>query len=96
MVWSAGADAGVGVGGTEVERSGLLDLGCGSGVLAIAAAVLGYEPVLALDYDHLSVTATVQNAAVNDVQIDVQRFDLRFDPWPNADGRPTRWCSPTC
>ncbi|MGP8241886.1 MAG: 50S ribosomal protein L11 methyltransferase [Solirubrobacteraceae bacterium] len=85
---SAGADAGVGVGGTEVERSGLLDLGCGSGVLAIAAAVLGYEPVLALDYDHLSVTATVQNAAVNDVQIDVQRFDLRFDPWPNADGRP--------
>ncbi len=66
----------------EAERPGLIDLGSGSGVLAIAAATLGYEPVLALDYDPLSVSAAEDNAAVNDVQIDVRRFDLRHDPWP--------------
>jgi ribosomal protein L11 methyltransferase len=71
--------------GAGAERSGLLDLGTGSGVLAIAAATLGYEPVLALDYDQLSVTAAAQNAIVNEVQIDVRRFDLRLDPWPIAD-----------
>ena len=35
-----------------------VDLGCGSGVLAIAAARLGYAPVLALDNDPASVQAT--------------------------------------
>jgi ribosomal protein L11 methyltransferase len=78
---SSGAD-------TDVELRGLIDLGCGSGVLAIAAAALGYEPVLALDYDQLSVAATAQNAAVNGIQIDVRRFDLRLDPWPVMDRQP--------
>jgi ribosomal protein L11 methyltransferase len=63
-----------GVGGEFV------DLGCGSGVLAIAAARLGWDPVLALDYDPLSVDATVANARVNGVTIDVRRHDLRSDP----------------
>lgn len=67
------------------ERSGLIDLGSGSGVLAIAAAALGYEPVLALDHDPLSVTAAAHNATVNGVRIEVRRFDLRHDPWPIAD-----------
>ncbi|HWY18542.1 MAG TPA: 50S ribosomal protein L11 methyltransferase [Solirubrobacteraceae bacterium] len=67
------------------ERSGLIDLGCGSGVLAIAAAALGYAPVLALDHDQLSVTAAAHNATANGVAIDARRFDLRHDPWPIAD-----------
>ncbi len=71
--------------GSGAQRSGLLDLGSGSGVLAIAAAKLGYGPILALDHDHLSVAAAAQNAIVNEVQIDVRRFDLRHDPWPIAD-----------
>jgi ribosomal protein L11 methyltransferase len=66
----------------EDRRSRLIDLGSGSGVLAIAAASLGYEPVLALDHDPLSVTAAEQNAAANGVTIDVRRFDLRHDRWP--------------
>ena len=41
---------------------GFLDLGCGSGVLAIAAARLGWDPVVALDYDPASVEAAVDNA----------------------------------
>jgi ribosomal protein L11 methyltransferase len=68
----------------EDQRSWLIDLGSGSGVLAIAAASLGYEPVLALDHDPLSVTAAEQNAVANAVTIDVRRFDLRHDRWPVA------------
>jgi ribosomal protein L11 methyltransferase len=73
--------------GADAERPGLIDLGSGSGVLAIAAAALGYDPVLALDHDQLSVAAAAHNASANGVRIDVRRFDLRHDPWPVADQR---------
>jgi len=68
----------------SMERGPLLDLGCGSGVLAIAAAKLGFEPVRAVDFDPLSVEATAANAVVNDVTLDVARCDLRSDPVPAA------------
>lgn len=60
-----------------------LDVGAGSGVLAIAAARLGFAPVLALDHERESVDATRENAVANGVEIDVARFDLRSDalPW---------------
>lgn len=64
-----------------------IDLGCGSGVLAIAAAKLGWAPVLALDYDQLAVDATRVNAEVNGVAdlIEVRRFNLLVDgPLPPA------------
>jgi ribosomal protein L11 methyltransferase len=65
----------------ELESmDGFLDLGCGSGVLAITAAALGFAPVLALDNDPAAVRATVENAAVNGVEIEVRRADLRTDP----------------
>lgn len=44
-----------------------MDLGCGSGILAIAAAKLGAQPVLALDNDPIAVQATVENVARNEV-----------------------------
>jgi ribosomal protein L11 methyltransferase len=62
-----------------------VDLGCGSGVLAIVAALLGYGPVLALDFDPLAVQATAANAAVNGVTVDVRRFDLRAEQVPEVD-----------
>jgi len=62
-----------------------VDLGCGSGVLAIVAALLGYAPVLALDFDPLAVEATAANAAVNGVAVDVGRFDLLAEQTPDAD-----------
>jgi len=71
-------------GGPGSARGGLLDLGCGSGVLAIAAAKLGFAPVAAVDFDPLSVAVTRDNAAVNDVELDVARSDLRSDPIPSA------------
>jgi ribosomal protein L11 methyltransferase len=62
----------------EIEPRGpLVDLGCGSGVLAIAAARLGFAPVPALDFDPLAVEATAANAEVNGVEVAVRRFDLR-------------------
>jgi ribosomal protein L11 methyltransferase len=68
---------------TGSRRGPLLDVGTGSGVLAIAAARLGFEPVLALDHDRLSVDAARANAAVNGVALGLRRVDLRTEtlPW---------------
>jgi ribosomal protein L11 methyltransferase len=61
------------------------DLGCGSGVLAIAAARLGWAPVLGVDHESESVAATLANAAVNGVAVDARRVDLLRDgPAPSA------------
>jgi ribosomal protein L11 methyltransferase len=69
---------------TNSARGAVLDLGAGSGVLAIAAAHLGFGPVLALDYDPLSVEATEKNAVANHVQVEARRFDLREQTIPQA------------
>jgi ribosomal protein L11 methyltransferase len=50
----------------------LLDLGCGSGILAIAAAKLGAAPVLALDTDSVAVEVASENVARNGVAAQVQ------------------------
>jgi ribosomal protein L11 methyltransferase len=75
--------------GLEDAPGALLDIGTGSGVLAIAAARLGFAPVLGLDHERESVAATRDNATVNGVTIEVRRFDLRKQalPWlDEADG----------
>ena len=69
----------------DPARGAVLDLGCGSGVLAIAARKLGYGPVLALDNDRESVLATEANARVNGVDILARRFDLRGEVLPLLD-----------
>jgi len=62
------------------ERPALevLDLGCGSGILGIAALKLGAAHVLALDTDPLAVEATLENAAYNQVsdRLTVQQGSL--------------------
>ena len=70
----------------DVEPAGAFaDLGCGSGVLAIAAAKLGFGPVAALDSDRAAVDATRVNARENGVALDrVERYDLRRDAPPPA------------
>jgi ribosomal protein L11 methyltransferase len=61
----------------------LLDIGTGSGLLAIAAARLGFSPVIAVDNDRESVRASAENGALNDVRLEVQHRDLRSQalPW---------------
>lgn len=67
------------------SRGSLVDLGCGSGVLAIVGAQLGHGPVIALDYDPAAVSAAQENAAANGVALDVRRFDLRAAQVPDCD-----------
>lgn len=64
----------------EVAPGGeVVDLGCGSGVLGIEAALLGFGPVRCYDADRLAVDATIANAAANNVEVHAERFDLRHD-----------------
>jgi ribosomal protein L11 methyltransferase len=60
------------------DSQSLLDVGTGSGILAIAAAKLGYNPVAAFDFDLQSVLAARANVKSNKVakQIKLTRADL--------------------
>jgi ribosomal protein L11 methyltransferase len=70
----------------DAEGGSFCDLGCGSGVLAIAAAKLGFAPVSAFDADRAAVAATDSNARANAVLLDrVERLDLRSGSIPAAD-----------
>lgn len=66
----------------ELEGEGgasgsLTDLGTGSGVLAIAAAKLGWGPVHAYDHEPPALEAAATNAAANGVEISLERINLR-------------------
>jgi ribosomal protein L11 methyltransferase len=54
--------------GLNLQGSTVLDIGCGSGVLVIAALLLGSERAVALDIDPQAIRATVENALSNDVR----------------------------
>src|SRR5438067_9227859 len=54
-----------------VEARSMLDVGTGSGILAIAAAKRGASPVVAVDTDSLAVGAARENAVRNGVAIPV-------------------------
>jgi ribosomal protein L11 methyltransferase len=69
----------------ELRPSSLVDLGCGSGVLAIAAAKLGFAPVVALDSDEAAVEAAQANSAANSTPLDARRADVLADRLPVAD-----------
>ena len=68
-----------------VERGSLLDVGCGSGVLAIAAARLGFSPVIAVDHDPAALEATRRNAAANGIALEVRQVDALSEPLPAMD-----------
>jgi ribosomal protein L11 methyltransferase len=67
-----------------LDPSPALDLGCGSGVLSVAALRLGFGPVAAFDVDPLAVGATAENAARNGVEVAVALADVLTDPLPPA------------
>ena len=62
----------------ELQPEGeLVDLGTGSGVLAIAAAKLGWNPIRAFDHEPAAIEASAANAAANDVEVQLERMNLR-------------------
>ena len=62
----------------ELQPEGeLADLGTGSGVLAIAAAKLGWDPIRAYDHEPPALEAAAANAAANDVEVQLERMNLR-------------------
>lgn len=67
------------------QRGSLLDIGCGSGVLAIAAARLGFGPIRAVDNDPVAVETTIANAAVNGVAFETTVLDGETEPLARAD-----------
>jgi ribosomal protein L11 methyltransferase len=66
----------------ELEEAGeatgpLTDLGTGSGVLAIAAAKLGWGPISGYDHEPPALEAATANAAANGVELSLERINLR-------------------
>ena len=68
----------------DVEPGALLDVGCGSGVLAIAAALLGFDPVVGVDIEEPSIEATRENAVANGVTV-VAHLVAPDAPLPTTD-----------
>lgn len=60
------------------------DLGCGSGVLAILAAKLGWRSVVAVDIDPVAVAAARENAAANHAAVEVREASLTDEPPPRC------------
>lgn len=54
----------------------VLDVGCGSGVLALAASVLGASEVTAIDIDPAAIEATTANAQANGINVDIASTPL--------------------
>jgi ribosomal protein L11 methyltransferase len=69
----------------ELEPTSIVDFGCGSGVLSIVAAKLGFAPVIALDADENAVAATIANAGANGVQVDARRANVLEEEAPAAE-----------
>ncbi len=67
------------------RRGSMLDVGCGSGILSIAAIRLGFAPVCAIDFDPQAVEATERNARDNGVEVEAWLGDLRDDELPEVD-----------
>jgi ribosomal protein L11 methyltransferase len=68
-----------------LRRGALLDVGCGSGVLSVAACMLGFSPVHAVDDDPLAVETTRANARRNCVAVDGRVADAASADLPAVD-----------
>jgi ribosomal protein L11 methyltransferase len=68
----------------EQEPTSVLDVGCGSGVLSIAAAVLGFSPVHGIDVDPAAIEETERNAAGNGVLVEARLLDALAGGLPSA------------
>jgi len=67
----------------DVSGKQVLDYGCGSGILAMAAALMGAENVVGVDHDPQALQATIENAQRNDLADRITVLSPEdFDPEP--------------
>jgi len=69
----------------SIEPGSLLDIGCGSGVLSIGAAKLGFDPVIGVDLDEAAIEATNANARANGVDVTASVVDALTDALPRTE-----------
>jgi ribosomal protein L11 methyltransferase len=69
----------------RLDRGSLLDAGCGSGVVGVAASRLGFEPVYAVDLDDVAVEVAAATVEENGAHVAVSRADVLTDELPPVD-----------
>jgi ribosomal protein L11 methyltransferase len=69
----------------SLERGSLVDVGSGSGVIAIAAAKLGFDVIDAVDADPAAAKTAAANAARNGVDLPIRTADALTSSLPAAD-----------
>ncbi|MFO7573316.1 MAG: 50S ribosomal protein L11 methyltransferase [Gaiellaceae bacterium] len=69
----------------EERRGSVLDAGCGSGVVAIAAQRLGFAPVIAVDLDETAVEVARETCQTNRAPVVVRHADVLRDDLPAVD-----------
>ena len=59
-----------------LKNQSVIDYGCGSGILSIAACKLGAKQVFAIDIDPQAIDASIENARRNDIDLDILHVSL--------------------
>ena len=70
---------------TELEGQSLIDYGCGSGILALSAALLGAKHVTAIDIDPQALEASRSNAEINSLTESLTILDAASPDLPVVD-----------
>ena len=72
----------------------LADWGTGSGLLAIAAAKLGFGPVIGCDHERAALESAAASAGRNGVELELSRVNLREHPPPAAESATANLTAP--
>jgi len=59
----------------SLENKSLIDAGCGSGILALSASLLGCKNIFAFDIDEDSIQVSKENAVFNNISLDSVKFE---------------------
>ena len=70
---------------STLPRGSVYDAGCGSGVVAVAAARLGFAPVWAVDVDPVAVDVALATIRINAADVRVSQADALGEDPPRAD-----------